>query len=366
MSPPAPIEIPQSANTVEVKIINVSWVDGIETADLLEPSIAAHTHFRGCPCYAFLITNKAADGKTSKIFFDLGIPANHETNPHPYYAALRERGWGLRNESDVLALLKEQNIPLSDINAIIWSHYHFDHTGAPEDFPSSTDLVVGPGFSAAQLPGFPENPKSSVCTISFDGRKMREIDFKKEGNGLRIGDYAALDYFGDGSFYLLDTPGHCAGHMCALARTTASPPSFMFLGGDIAHHCGEFRPNQYQPLPDEISPNPLYPVNSQASACPGDMFTNVYEGFDRKQPVYQPTAKFQYDIETCKDTIRKMYPFDGRDDVFTLLAHDPTVLDVLDFFPKTANAWMEKGWGRASHWRFLADLLPEGKSTGKQ
>lgn len=38
--------------------------------------------------------------------------------------------------------------------------------------------------------------------------------------------------FGDGSFYLLEAPGHATGHMCGLARTTADPPLFVFMGAD--------------------------------------------------------------------------------------------------------------------------------------
>ena len=36
------------------------------------------------------------------------------------------------------------------------------------------------------------------------GRPTREIEFD---NALDIGGFRAFDYFGDGSFYLLDAPG---------------------------------------------------------------------------------------------------------------------------------------------------------------
>lgn len=70
-------------------------------------------------------------------------------------------------------------------------------------FPSSTEVVVGPGFKASPLllPGFPENAKSFILSSDFKGRELREIDFEQAG--LKIGGYAAYDFFGDGSFYLL-------------------------------------------------------------------------------------------------------------------------------------------------------------------
>jgi hypothetical protein len=36
---------------------------------------------------------------------------------------------------------------------------------------------------------------------------VHEIDFEEAGKKLKLGNYSAFDYFGDGSFYLLDCPG---------------------------------------------------------------------------------------------------------------------------------------------------------------
>lgn len=43
-----------------------------------------------------------------------------------------------------------------------------------------------------------------------------------------------MDYFGDGSFYVIDSPGHLGGHINVLARTSADG-SWIFLGGDTCH-----------------------------------------------------------------------------------------------------------------------------------
>lgn len=48
------------------------------------------------------------------------------------------------------------------------SHWHWDHIGDPSTFPPSTQLVVGPGFKEAFLPGYPAKNDSPV----------RETDFK--------------------------------------------------------------------------------------------------------------------------------------------------------------------------------------------
>ncbi len=68
---------------------------------------------------------------------------------------------------------------------------------------------------------------------------MREIDFQEP---LTIGSFSAVDFFGDGSFYLLNSPGHAIGHMSGLARTSTNPDTFIFMGGDLCHHGGQMRP----------------------------------------------------------------------------------------------------------------------------
>jgi hypothetical protein len=52
-----------------------------------------------------------------------------------------------------------------------------------------------------------------------------------------IGSLRGCDYYGDGSLYLLDTPGHFEGHCSALVCIQVDPnPLYYLLGGDAAHH----------------------------------------------------------------------------------------------------------------------------------
>jgi hypothetical protein len=43
----------------------------------------------------------------------------------------------------------------------------------------------------------------------------------------------AADFFGDGSLYVIDTPGHLYGHVNLLARVAAG--RWIYLGGDCCH-----------------------------------------------------------------------------------------------------------------------------------
>lgn len=62
------------------------------------------------------------------------------------------------------------------------------------------------------------------------------------------------------------------------------------------------------------------------------------------------------DIDQAKRTIEKVQAFDAADNVMVILAHDGALFDVLEYFPKSANAWKEKGWKEKGRWRFLKDF----------
>ena len=188
---------------------------------------------------------------------------------------------------------------------------------------------------------------------------MREINFESDGNDLNLGRYRAYDFFGDGSFYLLDTPGHAIGHMCGLARTSADPPEFIFMGGDITHHGGEFRPTQYLPLPKNIEPNPLVApfTGKTTQMCPGEMFEAIHPKKSGTEPFFKPTGNgVHHNTEDTKESIEKLYEFDAYENIFVNIAHDRSLYDVVEYFPKTANGWSQKKWKQEGRWRFLRDF----------
>jgi len=51
-----------------------------------------------------------------------------------------------------------------------------------------------------------------------------------------------------------------------------------------------------------------------------------------------------------------------------IVAHDASLLDVVSFFPKSANDWKSLDWGKNGRWRFLADFskgLEKARDDGK-
>lgn len=262
------------------------------------------------------------------------------------------------------------------------SHWHWDHTGDPSTFPATTALIVGPGFKKTYIPGYPQTKDSPILESDYTGRNLIEIAFTSPSSSssnnnnkepLQLGRFPAHDYFGDGSFYLLDSPGHAISHLCGLARTTVGSassggkapandtdnPTFILMGGDACHHGGEFRPTPYLPLPTHISPNPL--DRHSAQPCPGALFEAIHRHENGTEPFYEvavlPGGKgAAHDAVEATETIGKLEEFDADPGVFVVVAHDESLREVVEFFPAGANAWRERRWGEVGRWGFLKDF----------
>lgn len=190
----------------------------------------------------------------------------------------------------------------------------------------------------------------------YRGRNLREITFEGPFSS-QIGRFGAFDYFGDGSFYLLDSPGHAIGHLCGLARTTSSPSTFILLGGDVCHYAGIFRPSQHLPMPPSIDPHP-YDTMENRHFCPGHAWEKLQfsRGRDTHDSLYDMT--FGLDIPLANKSKEKLQELDCHEDVFVIIAHDSTVRDRVPHFPHSLNDWKEKRWGSELKWVFLRDLQP--------
>ncbi|KAF7949651.1 uncharacterized protein EAE97_003160 [Botrytis byssoidea] len=353
MPRPAPnLNIPPSSTTVSVRIIDTtSHISGIPLSEFVSPAISGHTHF-SIPAYSFLIEHPSS----RSLLFDLGVRKDWENLAPRITERIKDGGWKVTVQKGVREQLEEHGVLAASIEAVVWSHWHWDHIGDPSTFDESTALVVGPGFKESFTPGYPSDNSSPILESDYADRELREIAFN---SGLKIGRFDAFDYFGDGSFYLLNSPGHTIGHMCALAKVKSNPNSYVFMGGDACHHGGEFRPSPYHPLSEFLTPPPL---PSYGITCPGSLFEPLLRDNDRHKPFYAIARRddgkeVAHDVDEAERTIEKVMEVDASDEVLVVMAHDETLKDVVSFFPHYANNFRENGWVEKGRWLFLRDFI---------
>ena len=302
--------------------------------------------------YCFLISNG-----NRHVIFDLGVRRDWE-NYSPSTVSIIKKTTTVETKKNVSEILDSEvtgvGIKSQDIDAVIWSHHHFDHVGDPSTFPRSTDLVVGPGFKKQYWPGYPTNPEAALLDSDVRGRNFREADIPKGASGLKVGRFDAMDYFGDGSFYLLDAPGHSVGHLCGFARVTSTPDSFVFMGADSCHHVGLIRPTEYLPLPTTISSFPLERFG--AGGCPGAVLQQLQPNRSASEPFFTLSNFAFPDRVDAEETVRKIEELDAADNVFVIIAHDESLIDQIDFYPKTINDWRLKGYRSKTRWLFCRDF----------
>lgn len=324
--------------------------------------------------YCFLVSNG-----NRHVLFDLGLRSDWK-NCAPKTVDLIHHTTKCFTDQNISQILdahanssegaSSSSVRSTDIEAIIWSHHHFDHIGDPSTFPKSTTLVVGPGISELCWPGYPTKQDGVVLDADNEGRTVQEIDFTAQP--LRVGDFDAFDYFGDGSFYLLNAPGHSAGHMTALARVTTNEnddDSFVFMGADACHHPGVLRPTAYLPLPAQVR-LPSLTDGSDFEVCgvkvyPGEAFQHLQRNKDATEPFFELSPVMLSDPAAAQETVRKITELDAAENIFVILAHDGSLKGHIDFFPLAINEWRAKGLKSATRWLFCEDFFTQATSLHK-
>lgn len=336
--------------------VKVSVINGARSQMLAEmlvrPAPVGQKHM-SLAGFSFLIESRHLD---RKVLYDLAFMKDMDTRmPSSLKVVFAGKDvMGVDEFHDIPDTIKAHGIELSAINTIIWSHAHIDHVGDPSVFPSSTELIVGPGLKASCIPGYPANPDSFVLDSSFQGRSVREVDFSL--GATSIGGFRAVDFFDDGSFWLLEAPGHTRHHICALCRTTED--TWLLLGGDACHNIAQLRPNRFRQLPDSI-PASVLGRTSPPERCSCAHLTHLMQpnkGDGGGGSFYGLAPGMHEDLKMAEETLERIKAFDGREDVMVMIAHDSTLLNVIDFFPRDINDWKVKGWADQGRWLFLKEL----------
>ncbi|KAB8349484.1 hypothetical protein FH972_023511 [Carpinus fangiana] len=204
------------------------------------------TASRRCPSLSFLLTHPTG-GKppfhcspspgskkqnSFRTFFDLGH-RSQTTKLIPALQPLVAKN-GVQAPEPRPRTLQRHGLSASDINLIMLSHVHWDHHGDPEDFPSSRFIVGAGALKVLEegLGGIAAHQHFDPELLPAD--RSTELPSTTEREWKALGPFPhALDLFGDGSCYAIDTPGHLPGHTNLLCRV--GPGRWKYLGGDVCH-----------------------------------------------------------------------------------------------------------------------------------
>ncbi|KAJ6517365.1 beta-lactamase-like protein [Mycena vitilis] len=341
--------IPPSAATVDVRVFNVgnvTFVNGFH--QIVAPVVPGHESIT-VPMFSFLVEHKSSQ---KRLMFDLGMrndTENFAPSVEPFFTTGIAR---VEIPKGITELLQDGGIGLESIDAVIWSHSHFDHIGDMAEFPGTTELIIG---SETDTATYPASPNATLQDSDFAGRQITKVDFATAN--LTFSGLKAIDYFGDGSFYLLDTPGHLPGHLSALARVT--PTSFVALGGDSFHHVGEARP---RPQFQQNFPCPTHLLEETKTSISTDYFWSPRSrdgAFDIVSRAQQLLAvsdlpdSLYADPVTTQISLEKMSTFDADPDIFIVIAHDASLENHIPFFPESLNDWQATHLKENTVWNFV-------------
>ncbi|KAI0508997.1 hypothetical protein F5B22DRAFT_376048 [Xylaria bambusicola] len=266
---------PESAVYVTVSALDAGH---ITLPDYLFVTGADPTVRTTVPSLSFLIQHpESSSGNATNLVFDLGVKRNlsgyavaqqpHITQRQPIITSpdcaesLRK---GAINGDEGRDLLNTDK----DVDFVILSHVHWDHIGTPSDFPGATFVVgsgtldllkhgAGPNYPAElfnddELPAsrtveLPPTPNQNGQFEDYYARPIAPVHTPTPPDTqARLPSSAdtwswqpfsgfprTIDFFGDQSVYVIDSPGHIHGHVNLLVRI--SEKKYVYLGGDCCH-----------------------------------------------------------------------------------------------------------------------------------
>ena len=183
------------------------------------------------PLPAYLITHPTA----GPVLIDTAFHGSVSAKPAANLGRIMSRASRARVEPgrDIPAQLRERGIDALELETVVLTHLHFDHSSGISEYPGATFVLAKREWETATTCDRPllEGYNTSHFDYLFD---YRTVDFDAAG----ISSYASFgrtfDLFGDGSIRLAFTPGHSAGHCSVIARLRDR--DFVIAGDAIYTH----------------------------------------------------------------------------------------------------------------------------------
>jgi glyoxylase-like metal-dependent hydrolase (beta-lactamase superfamily II) len=240
-SPTPPLATPMS-NTVlppdapnqayiTVSALNAGYL-WLPEREFIDPCDETAVH--KAPSLSFFLVHQPSG---TKLVYDLGMRKDWENYPPAIEIRIATGVRKIDVSVDVRDSVVSGGVDPNDVDVVIVSHVHYDHTGNPNQFPNAK-YIIGPGsLELIRDAAGVEDPLDNWFTeqlLPDDKSKINQLPPYTSPEWKPLGLFEhTFDYFGDGSFYLVDSTGHLPGHINGLVRI--APNRFVYLASDSCH-----------------------------------------------------------------------------------------------------------------------------------
>ncbi|KAF2995946.1 hypothetical protein E8E14_000480 [Neopestalotiopsis sp. 37M] len=228
-----PATLPPASGDVEVVLLDGG---GFTTAD--DTRLHQDGHERPFYLYdwCFYVHHRPSG---EKVLWDLGLSGdNADYTPfvvNNHFRFCNPTGPRLSLQEQLKAL----DVMATDITTIIFSHAHWDHCRpASAKFPNAK-IYFGPGTSQHCSPGHIVNGQV-LPSVEWDSRYFGDDEVQTESFEELAGPWTpwgpfdlAMDFFRDGSFMVVQAPGHMPGNLAACVRLQSGER--IMLSSDCCH-----------------------------------------------------------------------------------------------------------------------------------
>ncbi|GAA5822230.1 hypothetical protein JCM3770_005858 [Rhodotorula araucariae] len=226
-----------------------------------------------------LLLKHEATGRLA--LFDLGIKSNWRDDV-PVEQMPEFDVFDVHIEADLVDVLAGKGIQPADVSTVVLSHHHFDHIGDAGQFPAS-QILVGPD-TRHRIRAL--DAHAHVAEVSWEAASGPVATFER-----------SFDVWGDGSFVLVDAPGHTSGHLGALIRTGEN--EYVLAAADCCHH------------PALLAPQP------------GEEHFRLGRWRKDGEPADEPPRHANYDdYPLAEATLERVKAAERRNDILVVLAHN--------------------------------------------
>ncbi|RDW72699.1 MBL fold metallo-hydrolase [Aspergillus mulundensis] len=185
--------------------------------------------------WAFLIQHPTLK---RNVVWDLGMSSNPEDFPPVIANGVIKDAKILDPREPLVAQIERRTgVAADQVDTVLLSHAHFDHCRPITPlFPAAT-AYFGPGTAEFCSPGHLADPSSPWDGRYFDPNHATERWSTLSGPWVPFGPFdSAMDFFGDGSFWIIQAPGHMPGNLAACARLSSG--EWVMLASDCCHSRG--------------------------------------------------------------------------------------------------------------------------------